>query len=292
MNLPDITKTENAPTNALLHRVGMSKVQLPVRTKNGLQAAECDLLVSLDDATKKGIHMSRLYLIAAEELAEKPLSLGLLKQVAEQFIDSQNGIAKSAEIAVRTTHMRKVKSLKSDNLGWRYYPLELRVMHENGVATAFAHITLTYSSTCPCSAALSRAAAVDTFETNFTGKTPSVADVTKWLKSPAGMPATPHSQRSYALVEMEIKDGELDLEAVINSLENALQTSVQAVVKRQDEQAFALRNGGNLMFSEDAARRLKTALDSIKSVVDYTAEVRHEESLHPHDAIAIVTKEN
>ena len=49
---------------------------------------------------------------------------------------------------------------------------------------------------------------------------------------------------------------------MIDLVENVLQTPVQAAVKREDEQAFALRNGQNLMFCEDAARRIQRALDA------------------------------
>jgi len=58
---------------------------------------------------------------------------------------------------------------------------------------------------------------------------------------------------------------------------------VQTAVKRADEQAFAALNGQNLMFVEDAARRIEAALG------EYTrpsVHVRHLESLHPHDAVA------
>jgi GTP cyclohydrolase IB len=77
---------------------------------------------------------------------------------------------------------------------------------------------------------------------------------------------------------------------MIDAVEDALKTPVQAAVKREDEQAFALLNGQNLMFCEDAARRVQTALASQERVVDFWARCRHFESLHPHNAVAIVTK--
>ena len=48
--------------------------------------------------------------------------------------------------------------------------------------------------------------------------------------------------------------------ALIDRVEQALGTPVQTVVKREDEQAFARLNGENLMFCEDAARRMAAAL--------------------------------
>jgi GTP cyclohydrolase I len=73
-------------------------------------------------------------------------------------------------------------------------------------------------------------------------------------------------------------------------IEAALKTPVQAAVKREDEQEFARLNGENLMFCEDAGRRMRVALESIEEVLDFHIEARHLESLHPHDAVSAVVK--
>jgi len=44
------------------------------------------------------------------------------------------------------------------------------------------------------------------------------------------------------------------------------------------------------MFCEDAARKLKAALLKRSDVADFSIEVRHFESLHPHDVVAKVKK--
>ena len=77
---------------------------------------------------------------------------------------------------------------------------------------------------------------------------------------------------------------------VIDLIENALRTPVQTAVKREDEQAFALANGQNLMFCEDAARRMQRALDADERIADFRVQATHHESLHPHDAVAVATK--
>jgi GTP cyclohydrolase I len=61
---------------------------------------------------------------------------------------------------------------------------------------------------------------------------------------------------------------------------------VQTAVKRPDEQAFALANGQNLMFCEDAARRLNLALQRTPGINQFHIRVIHAESLHAHDAVA------
>lgn len=72
------------------------------------------------------------------------------------------------------------------------------------------------------------------------------------------MPATPHSQRSWAWVNIRLNQSAQSqaVIALIDYAEVALGTAVQTVVKRSDEQTFAVANGQNLMFCEDAARRL------------------------------------
>ncbi|PKL97508.1 MAG: GTP cyclohydrolase I FolE2, partial [Gammaproteobacteria bacterium HGW-Gammaproteobacteria-7] len=61
---------------------------------------------------------------------------------------------------------------------------------------------------------------------------------------------------------------------------------VQTAVKRADEQAFALANGQNLMFCEDTARLLHSALLQQGELSAFQLQVVHAESLHAHDAVA------
>lgn len=149
-----------------------------------------------------------------------------------------------------------------------------------------AQATVVYSSTCPCSAALSRHWIEQAFLTAF-GREERVepAAVAAWLKRHASA-ATPHSQRSEAVVSVALPaDGAtLGLIDLIDRVEHALGTPVQTAVKRADEQAFAVLNGGNLMFVEDAARRVHVALEDRHARP--RVRVRHLESLHPHDAVA------
>ena len=111
-------------------------------------------------------------------------------------------------------------------------------------------------------------------------------DVLTWLGSADGIVATPHSQRSSAQLHVHLRGEQLALTDIINDAEAALGTAVQTSVKRADEQAFALANGQNLMFCEDAARRLNLALKRSDAVNAFHLKVIHAESLHAHDAVA------
>ena len=87
-----------------------------------------------------------------------------------------------------------------------------------------------------------------------------------------------------------VDDHEFSLVELIDLVEATLATPVQTAVKRIDEQAFALRNGQNLMFCEDAARRVQAALDDDTRISDFWLRAAHHESLHPHDAVAMASK--
>lgn len=154
-------------------------------------------------------------------------------------------------------------------------------------------VDIPYSSTCPCSAALARQLIQEAFEARFgRGETVDADAVHAWLGTTQGVVATPHSQRSIGEVTVTLAEDvwAFPIRPLIDLLEGAVQTPVQAAVKRADEQEFARLNGQNLMFCEDAARRLQHALNPRPEFSDFLVRVNHLESLHPHDAVAITSK--
>ena len=104
--------------------------------------------------------------------------------------------------------------------------------------------------------------------------------------------ATPHSQRSLARVLVKLDDTMeyFPVTDLIDGIEDVLRTPVQTAVKREDEREFARLNGQNLMFCEDAGRKLKSSLGSDGRVKDFWVRVEHHESLHAHNAVSVFTK--
>ena len=183
----------------------------------------------------------------------------------------------------------------SAHAGWKRYPVEVEAELRDGHLSLWLGLAVDYSSTCPASAALSRQANAARFESDFAGARPlSNALVRDWLASPRGLAATPHAQRSRARVRVELRPAfaELPLAALVDAVEASLGTPVQTAVKREDEQAFAEANAANLMFCEDAARRVASVLAADARVAAWDVQVAHFESLHPHDAVASVSGRN
>ena len=286
LTLPDIAA--QASRQALpLDWVGMCGIALPVLFDGQRLSAMVDAGVSLDDGEARGIHMSRLYL-ALEMLEQENLTPALLRQVLQRFLKTHEGLSNSAYIKIHTDLLLKRPALVSPLAGWKTYPVSIKARLKNAMFHVELKIDVPYSSTCPCSAALSRQLIQQQFVDDFANKPLQHADVLSWLGSTKGIVATPHSQRSTAKLRLRVDDylDDLPLIAIINDAEAALGTAVQTAVKRADEQAFALANGQNLMFCEDAARRLNLALKRSPGINAFHLRVVHAESLHAHDAVA------
>jgi GTP cyclohydrolase I len=286
LTLPDIA-TQAARQALPLEWVGMRGVALPVLLEGQRLNAKADAGVSLDDGETRGIHMSRLYL-ALDKLEQQHLSPAILRQILQRFLDSHEGLSNSAYLNIHTDLLLRRPALVSPLSGWKTYPVTLEASLRNQMFHVELKIELPYSSTCPCSAALARQLIQQQFINDFANKPLLHADVLTWLGSTQGIVATPHSQRSTAQLHLHLDEfiDELPLSAIINDAETALGTAVQTAVKRADEQAFALANGQNLMFCEDAARRLNLALRRSPGVSGFHLRVIHAESLHAHDAVA------
>ncbi|WDG42538.1 GTP cyclohydrolase FolE2 [Pseudomonas synxantha] len=284
LTLPDIAA--QASRQALpLDWVGMCGIALPILIDGQCLTATADAGVSLDDGTARGIHMSRLYL-ALEMLHQQSLTPALLRNVLLRFLASHEGLSKNAYLRIHTDLLLKRPALVSPLAGWKSYPVSIEARLEKQMFHVELKIDVTYSSTCPCSAALARQLIQQQFLEDFTNSPLQHEDVLAWLGSANGIVATPHSQRSSAQLHVHLQGNELAIVDLINSAEAALGTAVQTAVKRADEQAFALANGQNLMFCEDAARRLNLALKRSDAVKAFHIKVIHAESLHAHDAVA------
>lgn len=297
-NMPDVASHARAQVAGQLDWVGMNTIEMPVLLdatdgRHMQTTARISAFVDLGRPEKRGIHMSRLYLHLDRALAEHTVTPALLRHLLRDFLASHDDLSSRAMVRLDFDYMLRRKSLVSDNSGWKRYPISIIASldeREFGIEMAFQ---IAYSSTCPCSAALARQLIQDQFKSDFGDQGPVDAQaVLEWLGSEKGIVATPHSQRSSADVRLQLAPSfeAFPFVEMIDAVEDALKTPVQAAVKREDEQAFALLNGQNLMFCEDAARRVQTALESQQRVIDFWARCRHFESLHPHNAVAITTK--
>lgn len=295
--MPDVAMRVLKDEQDPLDWVGMSAIRLPMQFCDAEEVRSApsivQLYVNLKDPKAKGIHMSRLYVLLDEKAANRPLSPVSIAGFLQQMLDSHRDFSSHALVEFSLEQHLRRNALVSDHSGWNNYPVSVRGEHVNGSTHVDMRFTVHYSSTCPASAALARQSIQHQFDQDFGSVgTVSATRVRHWLGTDQGIVATPHGQRSSASVVVRLKP-ELEafpLTQLIDKVEGALATPVQTAVKRVDEQEFALLNGQNPMFCEDAGRRLKTCLNEESEVEDFLVRVEHFESLHAHNAVCMVTK--
>ncbi|MCC5793273.1 MAG: GTP cyclohydrolase I FolE2 [Chromatiales bacterium] len=287
--LPDVARTAALIADPSLDWVGMRDIELPVRlAPAGIpSSARADIFVDLPANAGRGIHMSRLYLLLHEFVARASLSPPELQELLQDAVQTHADCQSTrARVVIHLDHLVERPALVTPGLtGWRSYPITVTAEIRPQLSLAIRlTVKVSYSSTCPCSAALARQVLESRYLSDFSARSEvSPADTAQWLRK-HGSVATPHSQRSTACVTVSIPEDATDLgvDRLIERIEEALGTPVQTAVKRADEQAFAELNGANLMYVEDAARRLQQALASRYN--SGQIRVQHHESLHPHDA--------
>lgn len=271
-SLPDL---QNGPASLIrgadrpIQHVGISNFRLPIRYRRregGEVMLETSVTgtVSLEPG-KKGINMSRI-MRSFYGHADKLFSLEVIEAALDDYKSDLDSF--DARILMRFSYPLQVESLRSGLSGWQFYDIALELADQEGLRRRFLHLDYVYSSTCPCSLELSEHA-----------------------RAQRGQLATPHSQRSVARVSVEILPGDtLWFEDLIEACRRAVPTETQVMVKREDEQAFAELNAANPIFVEDAVRLFFEALQDDPRIGDFRVVASHQESLHSHDAVSLLTR--
>ncbi|MEH6835579.1 MULTISPECIES: GTP cyclohydrolase FolE2 [Falsihalocynthiibacter] len=271
--LPDL---QNGPESLIrgsrrpIQHVGISNFRLPIRFQaraGGDLALETSVTgtVSLE-AGKKGINMSRI-MRTFYKYAESVFSFDVIEAALADYKTDLESF--DARIQMAFSFPVKNKSLRSGLAGYQYYNIALELVETAGKVVKIIHLDYVYSSTCPCSLELSEHA-----------------------RQTRHQLATPHSQRSVARISVLLNSEKprLWFEDLIDLCRVAVPTETQVMVKREDEQAFAELNAANPIFVEDAARLFSEQLQNDERILDYRIVASHQESLHSHDAVSVLTE--
>ena len=270
--LPDL---QNGPeslikgTRTPIQHVGISNFRLPLdyrKRDGGLISLETSVTGSVSlDAAKKGINMSRI-MRSFYGHAGEAFDFAQIEAVLGSYLKDLESADARLQLSFRFPMMRS--SLRSDLKGYQYYDASFESVRHGDDSLRILHFDYVYSSNCPCSLELSEHARVS-----------------------RGQIATPHSQRSVARVSVVIEgERQLWIEDVVELCNAAIPTEPQVMVKREDEQAFAELNASNPIFVEDAVRLLCEALSGEERIGDFRVVASHQESLHSHDAVSILTR--
>lgn len=271
-SMPDLQNSDF--TGIPIDFVGIHNFHVPIRIKEkggDTQEVMASITgtVSLD-ANHAGINMSRIirtFYKSKDDIFDINKLEEVLRNYQKDLKTFDAHILMNFKYRVWQDALRSVKGDGTPEGGWQYYNITFDCnLDHNKEFKKIMWMDYIYSSACPCSTALSEHAALT-----------------------RGVYGIPHSQRSIARIGVEFNE-DIWIEDMLDICNNALKTETLVFCKRQDEQAFAELNGSHRKFVEDAIRYMADELNNDQRVLDYKVICSHQESLHSHDAVAVITK--
>lgn len=254
--------------------VGIHNFHVPIRIKEKSGDTQ-EVMASITgtvslDANHAGINMSRIirsFYKSKDDIFDINKLEEVLRNYQKDLKTFDAHILMNFKYRIWQDALRSIKEDGTPEGGWQYYNVTFDCnLDVTGEFKKIMHFDYIYSSACPCSTALSEHAAIQ--------------------REVYGIP---HSQRSIARISVEF-DKLIWIEDLLDMCNKALTTETLVFCKRQDEQAFAEKNGAQPKFVEDAIRHMAEILNDSVNVEDYKIICSHRESLHSHDAVAVITK--
>ena len=239
-----------------IQRVGIKSLRYPLSVVVGGKPQATVGTWSLDvalNATQKGAHMSRL--IAWLDALDRPLTDVSLAQEIETLLallEAEGGrIEVSFPFFVRkAAPVTGLQSLMEYDGTWI-------AERRQGQTTLSMQAVVPVKSLCPCSKEVSEDGA--------------------------------HNQRSHISLRVDLRQA-LDWAELVRFAEDNASSELWGLLKRSDEKWVTERAYANPKFVEDLIRDVAVCLNADVRIGNYRVEVVNHESIHAHDAFAVVER--
>lgn len=257
MSLPlvDIQATPDV-RNVPIDRVGVKKVRYPIvlRSRAGdAQQTVGEFTLTVDLPREfKGTHMSRFLEILAEH--NDDLSAATIPDILAKLRERLK--AETAHLDVRFTLFRAKPAPVTGKVGMMGYECGFSAAAGGEDRFEFT-LVVPVTTLCPCSREISAYGA--------------------------------HNQRGYVTVTVR-PEGHVWLEDVIDIIEAAGSAPLYPVLKRPDEKFVTEQAYDNPRFVEDLVREVALAFDRDGRFPAYRIEVENHESIHDHNAYALIER--
>ncbi len=237
-------------------RVGITGLSHPTTFDDGSteQAGICDIEMTVAlPHDRRGTHMSRMVELARDQLRQfDPRRLPIILKGAAHHLD-----VNEVQICLAMPFATCVKAPASGSEGWQVHNMSVRARLDENEVSVETTVTTDVTSLCPCSKAISDYGA--------------------------------HNQRSVVSLTV-VGDGDAPYPIPVADLVAAIRATGSApvfpVVKRPDERVITMKAYDEPAFVEDMVRDL--SLWCRDRGLRHRVQVRNIESIHSHDAIAVV----
>jgi GTP cyclohydrolase IB len=239
-----------------IQRVGVRSVRYPLSVVAGGKVQATVGTWTLDvalSAEQKGAHMSRL--LAWLDGLDTPLTLQSLQHEISVMLDRLEASEGAIEVAFaffirKAAPVTGITSLMEYDGRWI-------AERRGGVTTITMQAVVPVKSLCPCSKEVSDDGA--------------------------------HNQRSHITLRCELNEA-IDWAELVRFAEDNASSELWALLKRPDEKWVTERAYANPKFVEDLIRDVAVSLDLEPRISAYRVEVVNYESIHAHDAYAVIER--
>ncbi len=254
--------------NVAINKVGICDLKFPLilkgceKDQSATQHVQALFSLSVDlDGEKKGIHMSRLLETVLDH--NKELSLNSLNNFIEDLRKRQ--LAKNAYAKIDFdyffTKIAPVSGIQSP----QSYSCSFECIHGTEGIKIIQSVEVPVKTLCPCSKEISDYGA--------------------------------HSQRSKVWISLlhNLEEGSevnISLEEIVDIAENGASSPLYPILKREDERHVTMSAYDKPCFVEDVVRNIAIVLDGDTRFSSYEIKVVNFESIHSHNAFAIIQKDN
>lgn len=231
----------------------------------GKTVATLSLYVDLPH-DKRGVNMSRFSEVVHDTLLHSGgATSSAVLYVAGQEVLQRMPVAEACYVKAKFPYFMVKTAPVSRRKGWLAYncSVEVKCIREKVPLKTWVSIEVPYTSLCPCSKEISEAGA--------------------------------HNQRSTCKVTWIEGEGKLRFslafETVAALVEAAVPSPLYPTLKREDEKYVTEHAYARPKFVEDVARDVALVMDSHvehRNAVGYIVVVNHFESIHSHDACAVI----
>ena len=256
--LPDVQQTEDI-RNKRINKVGIRELIIPIKimeAKDNVRntVGNISIYVSLSQE-QKGTSMSRLVEVVHDVLEENVISSDIIRHILVKLREVLG--AEDSYVKLHFTYFAKRKAPVSEKEGYINIPCSFEGKNFNGEDKIYLRVKHMYTSCCPCSRDISDSGA--------------------------------HNQRSVADILVELK-GRIKIEELIAIVDKNASCEMYSILKRPDEKYVTEKAYNNPKFVEDVVRDIALDMDTLldNQISDYVVVINHFESIHQHEAVAII----
>lgn len=256
INLPDIQKTPDH-RNIAIDKVGVRRVKFPIQVLDRANERQHTIgdfsLTVLLPKEFKGTHMSRFLEVLNAHGRE--ISVNRIPDILKAMNERLN--AKESHMEVKFPFFVERAAPVTGKTGMMEYECGFTATL-NGDFELEMYVKVPVATLCPCSKEISKYGA--------------------------------HNQRGIVTVRLEAAD-HLWLEEIIDMIEASASCALFPVLKRPDEKFVTEKAYENPRFVEDMVREIALKFNDEERVVRYEIEVENEESIHAHNAYAMISRD-